>query len=120
MLGYGGTEPSLWLYAVARPVPPDETSGLHFCFAAPTREGVDAFHAAALRLGGVTTGSPGCVPITVPDTTPPSWLIPTATGSRRTMVGRSAPAWYAALHNSPQAARRNDQSLCYSFYARRL
>ena len=88
MLGYGGAEPSLWLYAVARPVPPDETSGLHFCFAAPSREGVDAFHAAALRSGGRDNGQPGLRPITVPDITPRSWLIPTATGSRRIMMGR--------------------------------
>jgi catechol 2,3-dioxygenase-like lactoylglutathione lyase family enzyme len=61
-LGYGGTETSLWLYAVARPVPPAETSGLHFCFAAPSPEGVDAFHAAALRAGGRDNGQPGLRP----------------------------------------------------------
>jgi catechol 2,3-dioxygenase-like lactoylglutathione lyase family enzyme len=59
MLGYGGTETSLWLYGVARPVQPDETSGLHFCFAAPSRDGVDAFYAVALRLGGRDNGQPG-------------------------------------------------------------
>jgi catechol 2,3-dioxygenase-like lactoylglutathione lyase family enzyme len=61
-LGYGGTETSFWLYAVARPVPPDETSGLHFCFAAPSPEAVDAFHAAALRSGGRDNGQPGLRP----------------------------------------------------------
>ena len=31
-------------------------SGLHFCFAAPTRGSVDAFHAGALREGGSDNG----------------------------------------------------------------
>ena len=34
-------------------------SGLHFCFAAPTRASVDAFHAAALKSGGRDNGKPG-------------------------------------------------------------
>jgi hypothetical protein len=34
------------------------------------------------------------------------------------MVGRRALACYAALHNSPQAARRNDQSVYYPLYPR--
>ncbi|TIO54464.1 MAG: VOC family protein, partial [Mesorhizobium sp.] len=42
-----------------RPVPADADSGLHFCFAAPTRAGVDAFHAAALLAGGKDNGRPG-------------------------------------------------------------
>ncbi len=47
-LGYGSGEISLWISRVDRPVPPDTGSGLHFCFAAPSRDGVDAFHAAAI------------------------------------------------------------------------
>jgi catechol 2,3-dioxygenase-like lactoylglutathione lyase family enzyme len=58
-LGYGGSEISLWISPVDRPVPADEKSGLHFCFAAPSRDSVDAFHAAALRLGGKDNGPPG-------------------------------------------------------------
>ncbi|MDR3534172.1 MAG: VOC family protein [Rhodopila sp.] len=58
-LGYGGAEVSLWISAVDRPVPPDAKSGLHFCFAAPTRESVDAFHEAALGMGGKDNGRPG-------------------------------------------------------------
>jgi catechol 2,3-dioxygenase-like lactoylglutathione lyase family enzyme len=38
---------------------PDMESGLHFCFAAPTRESVDAFHKAALAAGGRDNGKPG-------------------------------------------------------------
>jgi catechol 2,3-dioxygenase-like lactoylglutathione lyase family enzyme len=59
MLDHVSIGVSFWLYAVACPVPPAETSGLHFCFAAPSREGIDAFHAAALRSGGRDNGQPG-------------------------------------------------------------
>jgi catechol 2,3-dioxygenase-like lactoylglutathione lyase family enzyme len=58
-LGYGAGSVALWIGAAERPVPPDEKSGLHVCFAAPTRESVDAFHAAALRAGGRDNGAPG-------------------------------------------------------------
>jgi catechol 2,3-dioxygenase-like lactoylglutathione lyase family enzyme len=58
-LGYGASEASFWMYATDQPVPADEKSGLHFCFAAPTRDSVDAFHAAALRMGGKDNGPPG-------------------------------------------------------------
>ena len=47
-LGYGAQGVALWVNEAARPVPADEKSGLHFCFAAPTRASVDAFHAGAL------------------------------------------------------------------------
>jgi catechol 2,3-dioxygenase-like lactoylglutathione lyase family enzyme len=58
-LGYGRDTVALWVNAAQRPVPPDDKSGLHFCFAAPTRKSVDAFHAAALRSGGRDNGKPG-------------------------------------------------------------
>jgi len=58
-LGYGSDSVVLWINAADRPVPPDEGSGLHFCFTAPTRKSVDAFHAAALRSGGRDNGPPG-------------------------------------------------------------
>ena len=58
-LGYGAQSAALWVNEASRPVPADEKSGLHFCFAAPTRDGVDAFHAAALRQGGSDNGAPG-------------------------------------------------------------
>jgi hypothetical protein len=48
-----------WILEAEQPVPPDDKSGLHFCFTAPTRESVNAFHAAALRFGGRDNGSPG-------------------------------------------------------------
>lgn len=58
-LGYGKGSAALWIVAAERPVPPDETSGLHVCFVAPTRASVDAFHAAALMSGGGDNGKPG-------------------------------------------------------------
>jgi catechol 2,3-dioxygenase-like lactoylglutathione lyase family enzyme len=58
-LGYRRDQSALWLLAVEHPVAPDERSGLHFCFVAPSRAGVDAFHAAALAAGGRNNGDPG-------------------------------------------------------------
>ena len=58
-LGYGDKSVALWISAAEHPVPPDPKSGLHFCFTAPTRESVDAFHAAALGAGGRDNGAPG-------------------------------------------------------------
>jgi len=58
-LGYGRDAVALWIGVAERPVPPDDKSNLHFCFAAPTRPSVDAFHAAALRAGGRDNGAPG-------------------------------------------------------------
>ena len=58
-LGYGDQGPRFWLSETERPVPPDEKSGLHVCFAAERRADVDAFHAAALKSGGKDNGKPG-------------------------------------------------------------
>ena len=59
LLGYGRQTPRLWIGTVATPVPPDAESFLHFCFAAPTRAAVDAFHRAAVAAGGRDNGAPG-------------------------------------------------------------
>jgi catechol 2,3-dioxygenase-like lactoylglutathione lyase family enzyme len=61
-LGYGRHKIGLWIGKAARPVPPDRESNLHFCFAAPTREAVDAFHTAAVNTGGTDNGAPGVRP----------------------------------------------------------
>lgn len=58
-LGYGAKAPALWITATDRPVPADSRSGLHCCFAAPSRKSVDAFHAAGLASGGSDNGRPG-------------------------------------------------------------
>ena len=62
-LGYGRKSIGLWVNAVENPVKPDMKSGLHFCFTAPTRKAVDAFHAAGLSAGGTDNGAPGPRPI---------------------------------------------------------
>jgi len=58
-LGYGAENVQLWIGKAATPVKADPDSGLHFCFAAPSRQAVDAFHAAALAQGGRDNGAPG-------------------------------------------------------------
>jgi catechol 2,3-dioxygenase-like lactoylglutathione lyase family enzyme len=58
-LGYGNGSVALWVTRADRPVPADEKSGLHFCFDAPSRKSVDAFHAAAVKNGGCDNGKPG-------------------------------------------------------------
>ena len=54
-----GPKPYFWVDG-ARPPP---VSGVHVSFAAPDRETVDAFHAAALAAGGTDNGAPGPRPI---------------------------------------------------------
>jgi catechol 2,3-dioxygenase-like lactoylglutathione lyase family enzyme len=61
-LGYGRERAAFWVSAVEHPVPADPQSGLHFCFTAPTRDSVDAFHAAALAAAGHDNGKPGLRP----------------------------------------------------------
>lgn len=58
-LGYGKDAVALWISASDSPIPSDPKSGLHFCFDAPTRKSVDAFHKAALGAGGSDNGRPG-------------------------------------------------------------
>ncbi len=58
-LGYGKEGVGFWILAAERPIPDDPKSGLHFCFAAPSRASVAAFHAAALANGGRDNGKPG-------------------------------------------------------------
>ena len=61
-LGYGKDAVVLWISKADAPVPADERSGLHFCFDAPTRESVAAFHKAALAAGGRDNGKAGLRP----------------------------------------------------------
>ena len=58
-LGFGRDAVAFWVSVVERPVVADKDSGLHFCFNAPTRSSVNAFHAAALGAGGGDNGKPG-------------------------------------------------------------
>jgi len=59
LLGYGKDHAAFWVHVSTSPVPPDPHSGLHFCFTAPTRQSVDAFHRAAIAHGGRDNGKPG-------------------------------------------------------------
>ena len=65
--GYGRDSNSFWVVQAERPVPADEKSGLHFCFAALEAAAVHAFHAAVLRVGGDDNGPPGLRSIHGPD-----------------------------------------------------
>ena len=68
-MGYGyGTETiAFWVMFAEHPIGPDEKSGLHICFAAPSAEAVEAFQAAALRSGGRDNGRPGLRPMYAAD-----------------------------------------------------
>jgi uncharacterized protein len=58
LLAFGSGESGrLIIYASERPV-----AGFHVAFSAPSREAVDAFHAAALGAGGRDNGAPGLRP----------------------------------------------------------
>ena len=61
-LGYGAQQAALWVGEAKKPVPADPESGLHICFAAPTRASVDAFHAAAVAAGAVSESAPSLRP----------------------------------------------------------
>ncbi|HEV2676807.1 MAG TPA: VOC family protein [Aliidongia sp.] len=56
---YGGEDCVFAIAATDHPVPADLRSGLHFCFKAPSRSAVDAFHKTALAGGGKDHGAPG-------------------------------------------------------------
>ena len=45
-----------------RPEAAPPGAGFHLAFAAPSRAAVDAFHTAALRVGGQDNGAPGLQP----------------------------------------------------------
>jgi catechol 2,3-dioxygenase-like lactoylglutathione lyase family enzyme len=89
-LGYGRDKIALWIGKAARPVPPDPGSNLHFCFAAPTREAVDGFHAAALSAGGTDNGAPGLRPDYGAGYSLPSRSTPMGIASRPTAAVRGA------------------------------
>jgi catechol 2,3-dioxygenase-like lactoylglutathione lyase family enzyme len=58
-VGFGKKYPEFWLNH--RPQTSGQ-DGMHVCLRAPSTEAVDAFHAAALRLGGSCDGAPGMRP----------------------------------------------------------
>ncbi len=78
--GYGRESIALWVVSAERPVRADEKSGLHFCFVAPSRAAVDAFHALPWAAAVAITARPVSARNTPPTTTPPSSSIPMDTG----------------------------------------
>ena len=55
----GGTMPTIYLYTPEDGRPATWGNGTHVAFVAEAKDTVDAFHAAALRLGGLCEGKPG-------------------------------------------------------------
>lgn len=66
-VGYGAEHPEFWVQAPADGQPATAGNGTHICFAARTREAIQAFHAAALAAGGRDEGAPGPRPDYGPD-----------------------------------------------------
>jgi catechol 2,3-dioxygenase-like lactoylglutathione lyase family enzyme len=58
-LGYGDKAVTFWISPAKHPVKADPQSGLPFCFAASSRQAVDAFYTAALSAGGKDNCGPG-------------------------------------------------------------
>jgi catechol 2,3-dioxygenase-like lactoylglutathione lyase family enzyme len=58
-IGYGKRYAEIWINARPDMTPAPADSGAHVCLRAGSAGEVDAFHAAALRLGGSDDGPPG-------------------------------------------------------------
>ena len=61
-LGYGVSADQETLALKLQPSRPLPGPGFHLALAAPSRDAVDQFHAAALRFGGQDEGPPGLRP----------------------------------------------------------
>src|SRR6267154_146333 len=61
-VGFGKKYPEFWINLRERMAPIEEGSGTHICLRARSTDEVDAFHAAALRAGGLSDGTPGLRP----------------------------------------------------------
>lgn len=68
-IAYGSKEgrAELWVQVPHDGKTPSAGNGVHICFTAPSREAVDAFHAAGLAAGGTDDGAPGLRPQYSPD-----------------------------------------------------
>jgi catechol 2,3-dioxygenase-like lactoylglutathione lyase family enzyme len=63
--GFGrGHEADFWIAGGNSRIPAEATKamGMHICFAAKSRQEVDAFYHAAISAGGVDNGKPGLRP----------------------------------------------------------
>jgi catechol 2,3-dioxygenase-like lactoylglutathione lyase family enzyme len=61
-VGFGKTYPEFWVNLRAGMAEVAPESGVHICLRAKTTDDVDAFHTAALRVGGRSDGAPGLRP----------------------------------------------------------
>lgn len=61
-VGYGKKYPEFWINKRAAMDRIATDSGVHICLRAPDTAAVDAFHAAALKAGGISDGAPGLRP----------------------------------------------------------
>jgi catechol 2,3-dioxygenase-like lactoylglutathione lyase family enzyme len=61
-IGFGKNYPELWINLRAAMAPVAPESGTHICLRAKSTGEVDAFHAAALSVGGRSDGVPGLRP----------------------------------------------------------
>lgn len=59
LVGYRGPEGATFIIGTPREGETNVGNGTQMSFVAPTRESVDAAHAAALSMGGECLGSPG-------------------------------------------------------------
>ncbi len=59
VVAYGKQFPEFWVGESLDQATASAGNGTHLCFIAPSREAVDAFHAAGLEAGGVADGAPG-------------------------------------------------------------
>jgi catechol 2,3-dioxygenase-like lactoylglutathione lyase family enzyme len=55
----GKTHAEFWINARPSMKPVTADSGIHICLRTLSTEAVDAFHAAALKMGGSSDGAPG-------------------------------------------------------------
>ncbi len=61
-IGYGKKYPEFWINRRTEMDCVGNDSGVHICLRAPNTPAVDAFHAAALKAGGTSDGTPGLRP----------------------------------------------------------
>src|SRR3954469_26071530 len=61
-IGFGKTYPEFWINLRAETIPVPHDSGVHICLRAKSTGAVDAFHAAAIAVGGRSDGAPGLRP----------------------------------------------------------
>jgi catechol 2,3-dioxygenase-like lactoylglutathione lyase family enzyme len=61
-VGFGKSYPEFWINLRASMAEVPHESGTHICLRAKSTREVDAFHAAALNVGGLSDGAPGLRP----------------------------------------------------------